>query len=156
MSSQTEARSKEIMVTYPGNNFGCALVGKSFCAQAVFRMRSKLYCKYWVRKLYFACIASCIVSNKCEKKRGTILSCLLRNKTGLRSKAWLSLHLSIYFFYLWWYTSMFSTACTANEIDKKGSYCTMWKKNYGCTGGMEQFMRKNCYATCGHCISKWY
>ena len=46
MSSQTEARSKEIMVTYPGNNFGYALVGKSVCAQAVFRMRSKLYCKY--------------------------------------------------------------------------------------------------------------
>lgn len=46
MSSQTEARTKEIMVTYPGNNFGCALVGKSVCAQAVFRMRSKLYCKY--------------------------------------------------------------------------------------------------------------
>lgn len=43
-------------------------------------------------------------------------------------------------------------ACTANEMDKKGSFCTTWKERIGCSGGYEQFMKENCYATCGYCI----
>ena len=56
--------------------------------------------------------------------------------------------------FLFFFIMHISTACKANEKDKKNG-CKSWKNQGLCKKGQyHQFMKENCYVTCGYCIGK--